>query len=214
MLKGEDGFQRKEFEKLLEWLASEPPPDVIQLPNALLRAWRRRFDASSSGPVHCTLQGEDLFLDGLHKTHRDEALALIRAERGVRRSVHRRQRVLRGLHGAAICRFRARRLTSCRSASTSTGSRRRRDSARGGRSPSAISRGSRRKRACTRCATRTCGSGRCRASDGAQLEVAGYLAPDQQDYLKEAERRLDQRRVRRRVSLPRRRSIASRRSSS
>jgi glycosyltransferase involved in cell wall biosynthesis len=78
MLKGEDGNQRKEFEKLLEWLVSEPPPDVIQLPNALLASLARPLRRELKRPVHCTLQGEDLFLDGLHKTHRTEALNQIR----------------------------------------------------------------------------------------------------------------------------------------
>ena len=78
MLKGEAGFQRKEFDKLLEWLVSEPPPDVIQLPNALLVSLARPLRRALKRPVHCTLQGEDLFLDGLHQTHRDESLALIR----------------------------------------------------------------------------------------------------------------------------------------
>jgi glycosyltransferase involved in cell wall biosynthesis len=89
MLKGENGNQRKEFEKMLEWLGSEPPPDVVQLPNTLLsslapplrRALVHRSDERSGrggGPVHCTLQGEDLFLNGLAKPHRDEALTLIR----------------------------------------------------------------------------------------------------------------------------------------
>src|SRR5918992_2901956 len=89
MLKGENGNQRKEFDKMLEWLASEPPPDVVQLPNALLsglapplrRALAHRGDGRSGrggGPVHCTLQGEDLFLEGLTKPYRAEAITLIR----------------------------------------------------------------------------------------------------------------------------------------
>ena len=78
MLKGEAGFQRKEFEKLLEWLLSEPRPDVIQLPNALLASLAEPLRRELKRPVHCTLQGEDLFLEGLHKPERDEAMALIR----------------------------------------------------------------------------------------------------------------------------------------
>lgn len=78
MLKGEDGFQRKEFEKMLEWLASEPAPDVVQLPNALLASLAPPLARVLKAPVHCTLQGEDLFLDGLTKPHRAEALDLIR----------------------------------------------------------------------------------------------------------------------------------------
>ena len=92
MLKGEEGFQRKEFDKMLEWLAGEPPPDVVQLPNALLASLaptiRRvlkparqgdiRSQRESGAPVHCTLQGEDLFLDGLAAVHRNAAIELIR----------------------------------------------------------------------------------------------------------------------------------------
>jgi glycosyltransferase involved in cell wall biosynthesis len=51
---------------------------VIQLPNALLASLARPLRRELKRPVHCTLQGEDLFLEGLHKTHRDEAIALIR----------------------------------------------------------------------------------------------------------------------------------------
>jgi glycosyltransferase involved in cell wall biosynthesis len=77
-LKGEDGFQRKEFDKLLQWLKTEPPPDVIQLPNALLASLARPLRRELKRPVHCTLQGEDLFLDGLPPTYRQAAIALIR----------------------------------------------------------------------------------------------------------------------------------------
>jgi glycosyltransferase involved in cell wall biosynthesis len=78
MLKGEDGYQRKEFEKMLEWLAAEPAPDVVQLPNALLASLAPPLRRALKVPVHCTLQGEDLFLDGLTKAHRAEAIDLIR----------------------------------------------------------------------------------------------------------------------------------------
>lgn len=77
-LKGEDGFQRKEFDKLLQWLTSEPPPDVIQLPNALLAGLARPLRRELKRPVHCTLQGEDLFLDGLPETYRHRSIELIR----------------------------------------------------------------------------------------------------------------------------------------
>ena len=36
MLEGERGVLRKEFDKLLDWIADEPVPDVINLPNSLL----------------------------------------------------------------------------------------------------------------------------------------------------------------------------------
>src|SRR5271157_1731230 len=34
MLRGEDGLQRKEIHKLAAWLRSEPPPDIVTLPNS------------------------------------------------------------------------------------------------------------------------------------------------------------------------------------
>ena len=79
MLKGEDGFQRKELLKLIRWLRSEPLPDIVTLPNSLLIALARPIKEALGRPVCCTLQGEDLFLQGLDRSHRDDALDLIRA---------------------------------------------------------------------------------------------------------------------------------------
>src|SRR5918994_2890396 len=36
VLKGENGFQRKEIDKLIDWLKNEPPLDIINLPYSLL----------------------------------------------------------------------------------------------------------------------------------------------------------------------------------
>ncbi len=79
-LKGEDGNQRREFEKLLEWLKTEPPPDVIQLPNALLSSLAAPLRRELNRPIHCTLQGEDLFLEGLPSAYRRASLDLIRTQ--------------------------------------------------------------------------------------------------------------------------------------
>jgi len=79
MLRGEQGFQAKEIAKLLEWLRREPRFDVINLPYALLLGLAEPLRRELKGPVCCTLQGEDLFLDGLGDEHKAESLALIRA---------------------------------------------------------------------------------------------------------------------------------------
>jgi len=79
MLRGEQGFQAKEIAKLLEWLRREPRFDVINLPYALLLGLAEPLRRELKAPVCCTLQGEDLFLDGLGDEHKAEALALIRA---------------------------------------------------------------------------------------------------------------------------------------
>jgi glycosyltransferase involved in cell wall biosynthesis len=78
MLKGEDGYQRKELNNLLEWMKSEKPSDVVSLPNSLLIALARPIKRELNVPVFCTLQGEDLFIDGLGEPYTTDALRLIR----------------------------------------------------------------------------------------------------------------------------------------
>ncbi len=79
VLKGEDGFQRKEIHKLIHWLRREPPPDVVSLPNSLLIGLAAPLKRALGRPICCTLQGEDLFVSGLPDDHRHEVEELIRA---------------------------------------------------------------------------------------------------------------------------------------
>jgi glycosyltransferase involved in cell wall biosynthesis len=79
MLRGERGFQQKEIRKLLEWLVTEPRFDVVNLPYALLIGLAEPIKRALKVPVCCTLQGEDLFLDGLGEPYRQQSLDLIRA---------------------------------------------------------------------------------------------------------------------------------------
>ncbi|MFN3324334.1 MAG: glycosyltransferase family 4 protein [Bryobacteraceae bacterium] len=78
MLEGEDGVLRKEFVKLKDWLRSEPPFDVVSLPYTLLIALAPSIREVHAGPICCTLQGEDLFLDGLSEPYKSRAFDLIR----------------------------------------------------------------------------------------------------------------------------------------
>ncbi len=80
VLKGEDGFQRKEIYKLIRWLKDQPLPEVINLPYSLLIGLARPLKEALNRPIVCTLQGEDLFLDGLQEPYRTEALNLIRGQ--------------------------------------------------------------------------------------------------------------------------------------
>lgn len=77
MLEGDRGVLRKEFDKLLEWIAEEPVPDVINLPNSLLIGLAAPLKRALRRPVCCTLQGEDLFLNGLVEPYRSQAIDLI-----------------------------------------------------------------------------------------------------------------------------------------
>ena len=82
MLEGDRGVLRKEFDKLLEWIADEPVPDVINLPNSLLIGLAGPLRRALKRPVCCTLQGEDLFLNGLIEPYRSQAVDLIRRQVG------------------------------------------------------------------------------------------------------------------------------------
>ena len=80
MLQGVRGVLRKEFDKLIEWIAEEPAPDVINLPNSLLISLAKPLRDALKRPVCCTLQGEDLFLDGLVEPYRQQAIDLIKQQ--------------------------------------------------------------------------------------------------------------------------------------
>ena len=79
-LKGEDGHQRKEIAKLIEWLAEEPRPDIVNIPYTLLICLAKPLKRTLNCPIVMTLQGEDLFLDAMIEPFRSEALALIRSQ--------------------------------------------------------------------------------------------------------------------------------------
>jgi glycosyltransferase involved in cell wall biosynthesis len=78
MLQLEHGRLQKELKKLLQWLESEPRPDIVNLPYTLLIGLAAPLKKSLERPVCCTLQGEDLFLEGLEKPYKTRALDLIR----------------------------------------------------------------------------------------------------------------------------------------
>jgi len=79
-LRGESGYQRKEVQKLVHYLAGEPPPDVVNLPNSMLIALAAPIRRVLGGPIVVTLQGDDLFLDGLIEPYKSQAIELIRRQ--------------------------------------------------------------------------------------------------------------------------------------
>jgi glycosyltransferase involved in cell wall biosynthesis len=79
-LRGRDGHQRKEIDKLIEFVASEPAPDVINIPYTLLISLAAPLKQALKRPIVVTLQGEDLFLQALPEPYRTEALGLVRQQ--------------------------------------------------------------------------------------------------------------------------------------
>ncbi len=78
MLRGAEGFQRKEILRFVRFLADEVSPEVVSLPNSLLISLAPAIKAELKVPVCCTLQGEDLFLEGLGEPYRSESIRSIR----------------------------------------------------------------------------------------------------------------------------------------
>jgi glycosyltransferase involved in cell wall biosynthesis len=77
MLRGEEGRQAKELERLVEWLAADGQPEVVCLSNALLIGLARRIKAATGAKILCFLNGEDGFLDSLPEADRRASWATI-----------------------------------------------------------------------------------------------------------------------------------------
>jgi len=79
MLKGEDGRQVKELDRLVEWLSRDMErPDVIILSNVLLGGLAAALRKRLQVPVICLLQDEEAFIDGLGEPYNKEAWDLLR----------------------------------------------------------------------------------------------------------------------------------------
>ena len=81
MLMGEEGQQREELDKMIEWLSEHCKPDVIHLSNALLVGLAKRLSESMKVPVICSLQDEDQWVDVMKPSSQEKVWNLM-AKRG------------------------------------------------------------------------------------------------------------------------------------
>jgi glycosyltransferase involved in cell wall biosynthesis len=79
VLKGEDGGQRDELDRLISWLVQEGKPDIVHLSNALLLGLAKRIRAELGVPVVCTLQDEDSWVDSMEVNAAREAWDIMAA---------------------------------------------------------------------------------------------------------------------------------------
>ena len=77
VLEGTHGHQRKEVDKLVHWLRNQPRPDVLDISNSMLIAIAGPLKDALGCPIACTLQGENVFIEGLLEPYRSQALELI-----------------------------------------------------------------------------------------------------------------------------------------
>jgi glycosyltransferase involved in cell wall biosynthesis len=63
MLLGEEGQQKNELQKMVDWVVENCDPDVIHLSNALLLGLAQQLGERMNVPVICSLQDEDVWVD-------------------------------------------------------------------------------------------------------------------------------------------------------
>ena len=69
-LRGPDGNQKKELDRLIKFLTEQEKPDLICLSNALLLGFAGSLKESLGVPIICMLQDEDAFLDTFDDPYR------------------------------------------------------------------------------------------------------------------------------------------------
>lgn len=77
-LQGPKGPQAREADELVQFLARDLKPDVIIFSNIMLASAIEPLKAAFSGPVLCSLQGDDIFLEGLHEPWKSQVFDLLR----------------------------------------------------------------------------------------------------------------------------------------
>ena len=77
-LRGVQGRQAEDWQRLMEWIGTTAKPDVLSLSNGLLNGLAIPAQHDLDVPVVCSLQGEDSFLDTLPEPYRAQSWELFR----------------------------------------------------------------------------------------------------------------------------------------
>jgi glycosyltransferase involved in cell wall biosynthesis len=78
MLMGEDGEQKEELEKMVDWLENHYKADIIHISNALLLGLAHKIRERLKVPVVCSLQDEDVWVDIMSAEKREQVWSLMR----------------------------------------------------------------------------------------------------------------------------------------
>jgi glycosyltransferase involved in cell wall biosynthesis len=69
MLRGEDGNQAKEVERLISWLAESEKPDLVHISTSMLLGLAPRIKEVLKVPVVCSMQDEDVWIDNIDEPY-------------------------------------------------------------------------------------------------------------------------------------------------
>lgn len=79
VLKGREGNQVKELERLLAWLQGRDRPDVVHLSNPLLLGIGLEIKKRLGVPIVCSLQDEDVWIDAMEEPYRGQCWEILAA---------------------------------------------------------------------------------------------------------------------------------------
>jgi len=77
MLLGEEGQQKEELQRMVDWIVENCDPDVIHLSNALLLGLAQQLPTRLHVPVICSLQDEDVWVDVMKPSARESVWKLM-----------------------------------------------------------------------------------------------------------------------------------------
>ncbi len=77
MLLGEDGLQKNELTKMVNWISNHCQPDIIHISNALLLGLAHQLKEKINVPVVCSLQDEDVWVDAMEPKFRKHVWELM-----------------------------------------------------------------------------------------------------------------------------------------
>jgi len=77
MLLGEEGEQKEELQRMVDWIVENCNPDVIHLSNALLLGLAHQLSERLNVPVVCSLQDEDVWVDVMKPSARESVWKLM-----------------------------------------------------------------------------------------------------------------------------------------
>jgi len=80
MLKGEEGNQASELDRLVQYLATDLKPDVVHLSNALLLGLAKRLKAVLGCKIVCSLQDENEWIDPMEEAYQRQVWGLMAAK--------------------------------------------------------------------------------------------------------------------------------------
>ena len=78
LLEGEHGRQKKEVDRLVQFLRDEIRPDIVNLPNALFLGLARRMREELGVPVVCSMTGSDIFVDEMASADQERVKQAVR----------------------------------------------------------------------------------------------------------------------------------------